>query len=123
MSIEFLPGPNNLHSFRSEYYGGFGVNFYPAGPKTWNYFLGPEISAGKGQDGFRTYSSGKYNDVTFHFKYGKFLINNGVAYRPSDNVRFVTYFGTGVRYFDHDSSRDSGFLAAGHFTIIMSIKL
>ncbi|MCF8369401.1 MAG: hypothetical protein K9G76_10195 [Bacteroidales bacterium] len=101
----------NLSSYGSRDYNnvfftGIGFNIYPTGQHRVNYFMGPELNIGLGQDedSYYNYFDGSRIEETKEFFYGRLIVNNGMSYNPVPNFRVSFVVGVGVRYYDINSN-------------------
>jgi len=109
-------------AFHDKGFTGFGINLFPMGQHKVSYYLGPVLQVGLGED----YVDGSYDPYYGYYKekysdfvYGRFMINNGVAFTPVLNLRLNATFGLGLRYYDLPGSYDTGMQSTAYFTFSM----
>lgn len=120
LSVGLIPedaiyGPGNYHNI---FYSGIGFNIYIPGQRPVSYFMGPELHLGKGNENISYWGNEKENS----FFYGRFLINNGVAFTPVSNFRLMAVMGLGLRNYNLSHSYNDGVEPAFYFTISLGYR-
>ncbi len=117
-------GYDGPREYLNVFYSGVGFNIYVMGQRMASYFMGPEIHFGSGMDNVDYWDdeNGYHIDKDEQFFYGRFLINNGIAFTPIPNFRLTGVAGLGVRYYDLYNGYDDGVRPTFYFTFSMGYR-
>ncbi len=128
--LSFGYNRSNFYSdnFRSLFYSGATLNFYPTGQGIFKYFMGPQLILGYGEEqDYVDYfdDQGNYigtENLTTQSFYGKFFVNNGIIFTPIKNLSISTYLSLGIRYLNKSPQDNDVVKTDAHYSINLSYR-